>query len=181
MPSPVEDRPGLLIRDSFRYSDSVLIIPPPLVRCLSCFDGLQTQLDLRAMLVEILGQLQVGDLEDQLIDVLTRSGFLEDETFQAMKAQREREFAEASARLPTHAGSGISGGARGTATTTMLAVDGRPEVAWGISKDAFAEMAHAPSPTLPESPRRTSVLVEAMSLIAPLTDCSARTTRNVRL
>ena len=105
MPSPVEESPGLLIRDSFRYSDSVLIIPPPLVQCLSCFDGQQTQLDLRAMLVEILGQLQVGDLEDQLIDVLTRSGFLEDDTFLAMKTQREREFGESSTRLPSHAGS----------------------------------------------------------------------------
>jgi AmmeMemoRadiSam system protein B len=106
MPSPVEDRPGLLIRDSFRYSDSVLIVPPPLVQCLTCFDGQQTQLDLRAMLVEISGQLQVGDLEDQLIDVLTRSGFLDDETFRIMKEQREREFAEAPVREPSHAGSG---------------------------------------------------------------------------
>jgi AmmeMemoRadiSam system protein B len=105
MPSPVERSPGLLIRDSFRYSDSVLIIPPPLVQCLTCFDGQQTQLDLRAMLVEVLGQLQVGDLGDQLIDVLTRSGFLENETFHAMKAQREREFAESSVRVPSHAGS----------------------------------------------------------------------------
>jgi AmmeMemoRadiSam system protein B len=105
MPSPVEESPGLLIRDSFRYSDSVLIVPPPLVPCLSCFDGQQTQLDLRAVLVELLGQLQVGDLENQLIDVLTRSGFLEDETFHAMKAEREREFAESSVRLPSHAGS----------------------------------------------------------------------------
>ena len=32
-PSPVPDRPGLLVRDPFRYSDVVLIIPPP------CFAG----------------------------------------------------------------------------------------------------------------------------------------------
>lgn len=105
MPSPVEERPGLLIRDSFRYSDAVLIIPPPLVQSLACFDGQQTQLDLRASLVETLGELQVGELEDQLIDVLTRSGFLEDEVFQTMKEKREREFADASVRQPSHAGS----------------------------------------------------------------------------
>jgi MEMO1 family protein len=105
MPSPLEQSPGLLIRDSFRYSDTVLIIPPPLVQCLTCFDGQQTQLDLRAMLVEISGQLEVGELEDQLIEVLTRGGFLEDDTFRAMKEQREREFAEAGVRQPSHAGS----------------------------------------------------------------------------
>jgi AmmeMemoRadiSam system protein B len=105
MPSPVEDRPGLLIRDSFHYSDAVLIIPPPLVQCLACFDGQQTQLDLRAALVEVTGQLQVSEIEEQLIDVLTRSGFLEEEVFFEMKRQRQREFAEAPARSPSHAGS----------------------------------------------------------------------------
>src|ERR1700722_1300323 len=105
MPSPVEDRPGLLIRDSFRYSDSVLIIPPPMVACLACFDGQQTQLDLRAMLVKATGDLQVGEIEEQLIEVLSRSGFLENEVFLEMKQQREREFADSPVRLPSHAGS----------------------------------------------------------------------------
>ena len=39
MPSPVPDRPGLLIRDAYRYSDATLIIPPELVESLRCFDG----------------------------------------------------------------------------------------------------------------------------------------------
>jgi AmmeMemoRadiSam system protein B len=105
MPSPVDDRPGLLIRDSFHYSDAVLIIPPPLVQCLACFDGQQTQLDLRAALVEVTGQLQVSEIEEQLIDILTRSGFLEEEVFFGMKHQRQREFAESPVRVPSHAGS----------------------------------------------------------------------------
>jgi MEMO1 family protein len=106
MPSPVEDRPGLLIRDSFRYSESVLIIPPPLVACLTCFDGQQTRLDLRAMLAKATGDLQVGEIEEQLIEILTRSGFLEDEVFLKMKRQRECDFADAAVRTPSHAGSG---------------------------------------------------------------------------
>src|SRR5579862_6017774 len=106
MPSPVEDRPGLLIRDTLGYSEKILIVPPPLVQCLACFDGEQTQLDLRAALVEATGELQVGDIEKQLIDVLSESGFLVDDTYFAMRQRREREFAEAPARLPSHAGSG---------------------------------------------------------------------------
>ena len=105
MPSPVEDRPGLLIRDSFRYSDSVMIIPPPLVECLTCFDGEQSALDLRQMLVKITGELQVGDLEDQFTDALRRSGFLEDETFAQMREDSRRAFTEAAVREPSHAGS----------------------------------------------------------------------------
>ncbi|HVW83896.1 MAG TPA: AmmeMemoRadiSam system protein B [Bryobacteraceae bacterium] len=104
MPSPVEDRPGLLIRDSFRYSDAVLIIPPPLVECLTCFDGAQTQLDLRRMLVDITGELQVGEIEEQIIDVLTRSGFLEDETFERLKEESHQAFRNAPVREPSHAG-----------------------------------------------------------------------------
>ena len=106
MPSPIPDRPGLLIRDSFRYSSAVVVVPPQLVEFLACFDGQQTELDLRAMLVRASGDLQVGDVGRQLIDVLTESGFLEDETFAAMKEKSEREFAEATVRLPAHAGSG---------------------------------------------------------------------------
>jgi AmmeMemoRadiSam system protein B len=66
---------------------------------------LQTQLDLRAMLVKATGELQVGDLEEQFIDVLAQSGFLEDETFLRLKEERQREFAEAPVRNPSHAGS----------------------------------------------------------------------------
>ena len=39
MPSPIEDRPGLLLRDSFRFSDATLVIPPPLIATLELFDG----------------------------------------------------------------------------------------------------------------------------------------------
>lgn len=106
MPSPVEDSPGLLIRDSMGYSDAVLVIPPPLVEALTCFDGMQSDLDLRAMLVKITGDLEVGQLEEQLIGVLRQSGFLDDETFAGMKDEKRKAFAEAPVRLPAHAGSG---------------------------------------------------------------------------
>jgi AmmeMemoRadiSam system protein B len=104
MPSPVEDRPGLLIRDSMGYSDSILIIPPVLVECLSCFDGERTSLDLREILVNITGDLQVGELEAHLVTALTRSGFLEEETFARLKEDRHRTFAESPVREPSHAG-----------------------------------------------------------------------------
>jgi hypothetical protein len=39
MPSPVPDRPGLLVRDPYRYAESVLVVPTPLVPCLAFFNG----------------------------------------------------------------------------------------------------------------------------------------------
>jgi hypothetical protein len=94
----------LFIRDPYRYSDAMLIIPPPLIECLRCFDGQQTDLDLRALLVQITGELEVGELEKHLVDTFSSAGFLEDETFARMKTGREQEFAAASRREPAHAG-----------------------------------------------------------------------------
>lgn len=83
----------------------MLLIPPPLVECLACFDGEQTSLDLRAALVRITGQIQVGDVEKHLYDTLSQAGFLEDETFDAQRLQRLNEFAAAPKREASHAGS----------------------------------------------------------------------------
>ena len=105
MPSPDPKNPGLLIRDPFRFSDSMLLIPPQLVACLACFDGEQTSLDLRANLVQITGDIQVGELEKQLCDALSEAGFLEDEKFDQLRSARIHEFAAAPKREASHAGS----------------------------------------------------------------------------
>jgi len=104
MPSPVEDRPGLVIRDPFHFSDATLIIPPPLVPCLEFFDGEQSELDLRAFLVRISGELDVSGLVQHLVETLSSAGFLEDENFARLREQTERAFAEAPVREPVHAG-----------------------------------------------------------------------------
>lgn len=106
MPSPVEERPGLLLRDSLKYSDTVLIVPPQMVPCLTCFDGEHTVQDLHEMLYRMSGDLRAGEIGDQLTAALTRSGFLDDETFARLREERHREFAEAPAREAAHAGSG---------------------------------------------------------------------------
>ena len=78
MPSPFRDRPGLLIRDTLRYSDATLIIPPVLVEALGCYDGEQSELDLRQVLVNLTGDLQVSELEEHLSSTLREAGFFED-------------------------------------------------------------------------------------------------------
>ena len=83
----------------------MLLIPPQLVPCLACFDGEQTTLDLRASLVRITGEIQVGDIEKHLYDTLSGAGFLEDEKFEQLRTDRIREFAGASRREASHAGS----------------------------------------------------------------------------
>jgi AmmeMemoRadiSam system protein B len=105
IPSPMPDRPGLLIRDSYQYSDATLIIPPALVECLSCFDGEQTELDLREILVRLTGDLRVGDIEQHLVGSLSAAGFLENDVYDQFKEARHKAFQEAPNRKAAHVGS----------------------------------------------------------------------------
>jgi MEMO1 family protein len=104
MPSPDRERPGLLIRDPYHYSDSTLLIPPILVEVLECFDGVQTELDLRSELVRVTGEIQVGEVEQQLFGALDQAGFLENETYRSLRASREAEFAAEPVRQTLFAG-----------------------------------------------------------------------------
>jgi AmmeMemoRadiSam system protein B len=104
--SPLPDRPGLLVRDPFRFSDATMIIPPLLVECLHCFDGDHTELDLRAVLTRLTGEIQVGEVADRLIDTLAQAGFLVDEHFQRLRLEREDLFAASASRPAVHSGGG---------------------------------------------------------------------------
>jgi AmmeMemoRadiSam system protein B len=106
LPSPIPDKPGLMIRDPFQFSDATLVIPPVLVESLTYFDGTRSSLDLREHLVRLTGELDVGGLEQHLIETLSGAGFLEDDNFFRKKDEVERAFADAPVREPVHAGSG---------------------------------------------------------------------------
>ncbi len=105
MPSPVSDRPGLLMRDFFRYSPATLIIPPALVPGLVLFNGTRTRADLQAELARSLGDEEADGVVDHLMEALSQAGFLEDETYARLKRERVAAFAESPVRLAAHAGS----------------------------------------------------------------------------
>lgn len=157
MPSPDPDRPGLLIRDHYQFSDTMLLIPPPLVACLACFDGEQTELDLRQDLVRATGEIQVGELEKHFVGSLSSAGFLEDEVFERLRQEKIREFAEAPRREASHAGSAypdepqearaqLAEFMKGAAadTTDSLAGIAAPHVSpfggWESYRDAYAAL-----------------------------------------
>jgi AmmeMemoRadiSam system protein B len=117
MPSPVPSQPGLLLRDPFRYSEAVLVVPPVLARCLACFDGAQTEADLRAALSRLTGQVTVAEPARHLVTALREAAFLDDEVFAERRARRHDEFAAAPERAPAHAGSGYPAEPAPLATT----------------------------------------------------------------
>jgi AmmeMemoRadiSam system protein B len=104
MPSPVEDRPGLLLRDPFGYTDEVVIIPPPLVPFLRLFDGEHEEGELAAALYRATGDLAAHGFATKLVDTLGGNGFLEDDELERRRGERHRAFAEADRRAPAHAG-----------------------------------------------------------------------------
>jgi AmmeMemoRadiSam system protein B len=111
MLSPVTDRPGLLIRDCFRYSQATLIVPPLLIPGLLVFDGTQTDLDLQAALTRSLGGHEIGNAAAHLIEALSGAGFLEDETYANLKQTRFLAFAEGPVVPASHAGTSYPGDA----------------------------------------------------------------------
>jgi AmmeMemoRadiSam system protein B len=106
MPSPVKDRPGLLLRDPLGYTEDVVIIPPPLVAFLRFFDGEHDEGDLAQALHRATGEVGASGFARRLADALGGSGFLEDEELGRRRESRHRAFAEAPAREPAHAGGG---------------------------------------------------------------------------
>lgn len=106
MPSPIPNKPGLLIRDPFRFSEATLVVPPPMVQCLTFFDGQQSSLDLRAYLVRVTGEIDAAAIEGHLVESLSEAGFLEDEVFAQKKEATERAFADAPIRMAQHSGGG---------------------------------------------------------------------------
>jgi AmmeMemoRadiSam system protein B len=156
MLSPVRDRPGLLIRDFFRYSDATLIVPPPLIPGLLLFDGTRTDQDLEAELTRSLGSPEIGDTVEQLREALSRAGFLEDETYANLKRERRLAFTESPVRQAAHAGSGYpeeSGPLRdlmqqylGGATSTEKGIVGiaaphvSPQGGWQGYRAAYKEL-----------------------------------------
>ncbi len=105
-PSPVAERPGLVLRDPFKYTEQVLIIPPLLAAGLVMFDGEQTRLDLQAYLSKLAGQLVPRATLEVFLGALQTNGFLLTEEFAQMRAARHAEFAAAPERAPAHAGTG---------------------------------------------------------------------------
>ena len=120
-----------MIRDPFHYSDATLIIPPALVACLEFLDGAQSELDLREYLVRLTGDVQVGELQQHLLQSLSAAGFLDDENFASRKSEAEHAFASATVREPVHSGSGYPDNAAHLTETLRGYMNGCPPPAPG--------------------------------------------------
>jgi len=176
-PSADPNRPGLFIRDPYHYSDATLLVPPPLVQALECFNGAQSSVDLRAELVRITGEIQVGELEKHLFDSLNEAGFLENDKYRELKAKREAEFVTETEREAIFAGSAyprdrmrlanlltgrIGAPAGDPPTVAVAAPHASPDGGWDTYKAAYQAL-----PPLQDGMDRTFVILGTSHYGAP--------------
>jgi AmmeMemoRadiSam system protein B len=123
MPSPIPDRPGLLLRDPFGYTETVLVLPHPWLALLSCLDGQHTELDAQALLTRLAGgELVPREGVRELLELLSEEGFLETEELAALKERKHEAFRLAPLREASHVGTAY------------------PDTAAGIEKRFASEM-----------------------------------------
>lgn len=103
-PSPAPEQPGLLIRDSFHFSDTTLIIPPFLLRFLPYFDGQHTRGELIREVEKAASRQNALRLEAHLRETLQNAGFFQDARFEQMRNAALHAFREAPVRPSSHAG-----------------------------------------------------------------------------
>ena len=106
MPSPIVEQPGLLLRDPFRYTDDVLIIPPAWVAFLRCLDGAHSMLDAQVVMTRLAGGKMVAQSElQEFVTILSDTGFLDDEALAHRVERSQDAFRASPVREETLAGS----------------------------------------------------------------------------
>lgn len=108
-PSPSEEHPGLLIRDTYRFSDTTLIIPHYLLRLLKFFDGSHTRGQLFDEIRRSAGTDAALKLEAHLRETLDGAGFLDGERHRANRESVMENFRRSSLRSAAHAGAAYPG------------------------------------------------------------------------
>lgn len=124
--SPDPIRPGLLIRDMYRYSNAWLIIPPSLIPGLQFFDGIRTDLDLQGELTRLTGHSGGPGAARQLMEALSQAGFLENEIYTKLRESRHQAFALSPIREPAHAGSSYPDKVEALRETMRKYLEGTP-------------------------------------------------------
>ena len=104
---PVEanGQKGLALRDPAGFTESVLVLPPPLLDIVSLFDGEHTLLDIQEMFMRRHGELLLTERLEEIVATLDEHGFLDSPNFARRRAAVETAFRASPSRPAVHAGS----------------------------------------------------------------------------
>lgn len=104
-----EGRRVIALRDPAGYTESVVLLPRPLLEIVSLFDGEHTAVDVQAAVMRQHGQLVTSEEIEQVVANLDAHGFLDTPRFAARLAAVEAEFRGADVRAAAHAGGAYAG------------------------------------------------------------------------
>ncbi len=108
---PVEagGRKGIALRDPSGFTESVLVLPVPLLDIVSLFDGEHTLLDIQEVFMRRRGELLPSERLQEILGTLDEHGFLDSPGFARRREAIEAAFRASPARPAVHAGSAYAG------------------------------------------------------------------------
>jgi AmmeMemoRadiSam system protein B len=104
-----EGRRVIALRDPAGYTESIVMLPGPLLEIVSLFDGEHTLVDVQAAVMKRHGELITAAEIESVVASLDEHGFLESPRFAARQAAIEAEFRAAPSRVASHAGGAYPG------------------------------------------------------------------------
>lgn len=103
-PTEAEGKRVIALRDPAGYTDSVLLLPPPLLDIVSLFDGEHSILDIQAEIMRRRGELLFREEIDRILAMLDEYGFLDSPRFAERRRHLEETFRRSPTRPAVHAG-----------------------------------------------------------------------------
>ncbi len=92
------------LRDPAGFTDSVLMLPLPLLDIVSLFDGDHTILDIQAAYMRRHGEILFRERLEAIVEMLDEQGFLDSPRFAERRRETEEEFRRSPVRPAIHAG-----------------------------------------------------------------------------
>ncbi len=108
-PLEADGRKVIGLRDPAGFTDSVLLLPLPLLDIVSLFDGEHTILDIQAMYMRRHGELLFRERLEEILGMLDEHGFLDSPRFAERRRQIEEAFHQSPTRQAIHAGKAYAG------------------------------------------------------------------------
>jgi len=103
-PTEAEGKRVIALRDPAGYTDSVLLLPLPLLDIVSLFDGEHSILEIQAEIMRRRGELLFSEEIDRILARLNEHGFLDSPLFAERRRRLEEGFRRSSTRPAVHAG-----------------------------------------------------------------------------
>jgi AmmeMemoRadiSam system protein B len=104
-PVDANGQKGIALRDPAGFTDSVLLLPPPLLDIVSLFDGEHTLGEIQETFMRRHGKLLFRERLEEICRTLDEQGFLDSPEFARRREATEQAFRTSPARPAVHAGS----------------------------------------------------------------------------